>query len=136
MEIADVNVAKKNKTKNIMKKNCPNGIFANTAGSTINSSPGPSVGLTPNAKIAGKIANPASTVIKTVKLTIDVADFAKCSSFFKYELYVTITEAPTVSEKKDCPIAYKTVSAVSFEKSGFKRTLLLQKHHQVLMHEQ
>ena len=33
-------------------------------------------------KIAGKIANPASTVNKTVKLTIDVADFAKCSSFF------------------------------------------------------
>ena len=66
-----------------MKKNCPNGIFANTAGRTINSNPGPSVGLTPNAKIAGKIANPASTVIKTVKLTIDVADFAKCSSFFK-----------------------------------------------------
>ena len=60
-----------------------NGIFANTAGRTINSNPGPSVGLTPNAKIAGKIANPASTVTKTVKLTIDVADFAKCSSFFK-----------------------------------------------------
>ena len=51
-----------------MKKNCPNGIFANTAGSTINSSPGPSVGLTPNAKIAGKIANPASTVIKQLNL--------------------------------------------------------------------
>ena len=68
MEIADVNVAKKNKTKNIMKKNCPNGIFANTAGSTINSSPRPSVGLTPNAKIAGKIANPASTVIKQLNL--------------------------------------------------------------------
>lgn len=50
------------------EENCPNGIFANTAGRTINSNPGPSVGLTPNAKIAGKIANPASTVIKQLNL--------------------------------------------------------------------
>ena len=54
IEIAEVKVAKKNKIKNIIKKNCPNGIFANTAGRTMNNKPGPSVGLTPTRRSPGK----------------------------------------------------------------------------------
>ena len=37
------------------------------------------------------------------------------------ELYVTITATPTDSEKNDCPIAYKMISDVTFEKSGCKK---------------
>ncbi len=55
IEIADVKVAKKNKIKKHNKEKIDQMVFfANTAGRTINSNPGPSVGLTPNAKIAGK----------------------------------------------------------------------------------
>ncbi len=69
IEIADVKVAKKNKIKNIIKKKLTKWCFLQIPlEGSINSNPGPSVGLTPNAKIAGKIANPASTVTKTVKL--------------------------------------------------------------------
>src|SRR5690625_1206075 len=44
IENAEVKVANKNNNKKISKKNAPNGILLNTAGSTTNKSPGPSVG--------------------------------------------------------------------------------------------
>src|SRR6478609_2745804 len=80
----------------------------------MNKRPGPSVGFTPIEKTAGKIASPASKEIK-------IADFGKFCCLDRYELYVTITETPTLSEKNACPMANKMVWDVSFEKSGYKK---------------
>src|SRR5690625_5702218 len=53
----DVSVANKNKIKNNAKKRQPNAISPKTAGSTINSKPGPSAGSNTNANTTGKISN-------------------------------------------------------------------------------
>lgn len=117
----DVNVAKNSKIKNKAKKNDPNGISPNAAGKTINNNPGPSVGSNPNAKTTGKIAKPAKKEVKIFNPTTDPADDVKLTSRFKYELYVTIHENPTESEKNDCPKAKRTDSPVMLEKSGAKK---------------
>ena len=87
----------------------------------MNKRPGPSVGFTPIEKTAGKMASPASKEIKIFNAEIEIADFGKFCCLDRYELYVTITETPTLREKNACPIANKMVWDVSFEKSGYKK---------------
>src|SRR5699024_709259 len=117
----EVNVANKNKSKNKLKKNPPNGNCPNAAGNTINNNPGPSAGSNPKAKTTGKIARPASNETKIFIPTTDPADDVKLTSRFKYELYVTIHENPTDKEKNDCPKANNIPSPVMLEKSGAKK---------------
>src|SRR5690625_441803 len=79
IENAEVKVANKNNNKKISKKNAPNGILLNTAGSTTNKSPGPSVGSKPKEKTAGKIANPAKREMIIFIVTIVKADLVRSS---------------------------------------------------------
>src|SRR5690625_6647232 len=109
IENAEVKVANKNNNKKISKKNAPNGILLNTAGSTTNKSPGPSVGSKPKEKTAGKIANPAKREMIIFIVTIVKADLVRSSFLDKEELYVTITETPTLIEKNECTKAKKKV---------------------------
>ena len=51
--------AKLMNTKNSAPHSCPSGIWLNTLGSVMNTSDGPSPGLTENAKHAGKMMRPA-----------------------------------------------------------------------------
>src|SRR5690606_2788942 len=60
-ENEDVRAAIRNKTKNNERKNSPKAIWSNTAGKTINSSPGPAAGSYPKAKTTGKMTSPAIT---------------------------------------------------------------------------
>src|SRR5699024_9386510 len=108
-------------TKNTNKKKLPKGIWLNTAGRTTNNKPGPSVGSKPNANTAGNMASPAKIDITIFMDTIVSADFDKSSFLDKYELYVTITETPTLMEKKDCPKANRIVSEFRPEKSDFRK---------------
>src|SRR5690625_906187 len=118
IEKADVNAANKNNNKKMNKKNAPNGILSNTAGKTTNNSPGPSVGSKLKEKTAGKMASPANNEIIMFIMTTVKADLGKSSFLGKYELYVTITETPTLIAKKDCPKANKIVCEFRFEKFG------------------
>src|SRR5690625_3607196 len=120
-ENAEVSVANKNNNKKMSKNPAPKGILSNTAGKTTNSKPGPSSGSKPKAKTAGNMASPASNEINKFIMTIVDADFDKSFCFDKYELYVTMTDTPTLIEKKDCQSAYRTVSDVNLEKSGYKK---------------
>lgn len=120
---ADVNVANKNNSKNNARNNCPNGNCEKTDGNTTNNKPGPSAGSYPNAKTTGKIASPARSETNIFIPTTDPAEERRFTSFFKYELYVTIHEKPTAKEKNDCPKAYNTASPVIFEKSGVKKNV-------------
>ena len=79
----DVNVANKNKIKNKLKKNAPNGISPKAAGKTMNSNPGPSVGSIPKAKTTGNTASPANNETKIFIPTTDPAELVKLTSFFK-----------------------------------------------------
>ena len=60
MENADVSVANATSTINTANSSVPNGIFWNTAGSTIKIKLGPASGLKPSANTAGKITKPDS----------------------------------------------------------------------------
>src|SRR5699024_10056861 len=109
IEKADVNAANKNNNKKMNRKNAPNGILSNTAGRTTNNRPGPSVGSKLKEKTAGKIASPANSEMAMFIETTVKADFGKSSFLDKYELYVTMTETPTLMAKKDCPNANNMV---------------------------
>ena len=105
------------------KNNSPNGSWEKIEGKTINNNPGPSAGSNPKAKTTGNIARPANNETKIFRPTTVLAEDVRLTSFFKYELYVTIQENPTASEKKDCPNAYNNDSPVIFEKSGDRKNL-------------
>src|SRR5699024_302946 len=79
----DVNVAKRNNSKNKLKNKAPNGNSAKAAGKTINSNPGPSAGSKPNANTTGKIANPASKETKIFIPTTVPADDVRLTSFLR-----------------------------------------------------
>src|SRR5699024_5636676 len=107
------------KTKN--KNKLPKRLRQNTARKKTNNNPGPTVGTKPNANTAGNMANPAKIYIMIFMDTTVNADFDKSSFLDKDELYVTITETPTLMEKKDCPKANRIVSEFRPEKSGFRK---------------
>src|SRR5699024_3527662 len=67
------------------------------------------------------MAKPAKMDIKIFIETIVNADLDKSSFLDRYELYVTMTETPTLIEKKDCPKANRIVFELRFEKSGYKK---------------
>jgi len=73
MEIEEVSAAMESIKKNSAPNSVPNGIAWNANGRLINSSPGPSPGSMPLAKITGKIASPAisaTTVSATATLSV------------------------------------------------------------------
>src|SRR5699024_7545367 len=118
IENADVKAANKKTIKKAAKKNIPNGIWLKIVGSTLNKRTGPASGARPNEKTAGKIASPDNRTTITFIPTIDSAERGKLCCFGKYELYVIMTDTPTLNVKNDCPIAFKIVFDVIFEKSG------------------
>src|SRR5699024_10846916 len=118
IENADVKAANKKTIKKAAKKNIPNGIWLKIVGSTINKRTGAASGARPNEKTAGKIASPDNRTTITFIPTIDSAERGKLCCFGKYELYVIMTDTPTLNVKNDCLIAFKIVFDVIFEKSG------------------
>ena len=87
----------------------------------INNNPGPWLGSNPNAKIAGKMANPAA--IDTA-MFIHTMAFALLTMFVlrsKYEAYVIIPHVPSDNAKNDCPKAYSIPSALKSDTFGCRK---------------
>lgn len=82
-EIADVSAATARSRKNNADHIWPPGINANTLGNVMKVSPGPALGVAPNAKTVGKITNPARNAAAVSNNVIVAAALGK-DSFFDF----------------------------------------------------
>ena len=119
------NAANVIKRKNKVPQIRPPAISLNTFGSVINTSPGPSPGLIPNAKHAGKIISPAIIATDVSKSVTLIASPVSALSFPIQLPNIANAPIPILNVKNDCPIAANTVvpipASLILDKSGFRQ---------------
>ncbi len=70
------------------------------------------------------MASPANSVTSTFIITMEPAEPGRFWVFGRYELYVTMTETPSVNVKNACPKAYRMDSGVKSSKCGTNKNLI------------